>query len=261
MVRYLLLLLLAALVAIVVMGRLQDAARGEPLAAIPDSAATGDLTLRAGASDNPATVATVSAGAFPLDSMARQSVRTRLGAEVDRHYLDSLFAETDSIVRHWPTGVEAIRVTIIPGGADGFSEEMVSDARWALDTWSPASVGLRWLEEPDSSRADFIIRWADTLEADRAGVTDVTWDRGGRIRRALLVLATHSPSTGRPLPTESRRAVALHEVGHALGLPHSSRAADAMYPIATATELSDRDRFSLRLLYELPTGYIGAVGR
>ncbi len=32
-----------------------------------------------------------------------------------------------------------------------------------------------------------------------------------------------------------------------------------MYPIATALALSDRDRFSLRLLYELPTGYIGAT--
>ena len=73
--------------------------------------------------------------------------------------------------------------------------------------------------------------------------------------------ARRARSTRRPLPTERRRAGALHEVGPARGLPHSRRAADVMYPIATATELSDRDRFSLRLLYELPTGYIGAVGR
>lgn len=261
MVRHLLFLLLVALLALVIVGQVREAAQPGSTDLVSDTAAPADLTLRAGASEDPAARASSPPAPPPLDSFARQGVRTRLGAEVDRHYLDSLFAETDSIVRHWPAGLAAIRVTIVPGGADGFTEEMVSDVRWALDAWSPASVGLRWLEEPDSARADFIIRWADTLEADRAGVTDVTWDRGGRIRRALLVLATRSPSTGRPLPTESRRAVALHEVGHALGLPHSSRVADVMYPIATATELSDRDRFSLRLLYELPTGYIGAVGR
>jgi hypothetical protein len=32
-----------------------------------------------------------------------------------------------------------------------------------------------------------------------------------------------------------------------------------MHPIATAPELTDRDRFSLRLLYELPTGWIGTT--
>jgi hypothetical protein len=30
-----------------------------------------------------------------------------------------------------------------------------------------------------------------------------------------------------------------------------------MFPVASAATLTDRDRFSLRLLYELPMGWIG----
>jgi hypothetical protein len=198
-----------------------------------------------------------------LDSLTRVSVRLRLRAEVDRHYLDSLFGETDSILRHWPTGAttRAITVAIVPGTGPGFIPAMVSEVRGALTDWNPATAGLRFLEQEDTASAALLIRWTDTLEADRAGATDVTWDKAGRIRRVTVFLALRAPATGRSFLPEARRAIVLHELGHALGLPHSSNQGDVMYPVATATALSQRDRFSLRLLYELPTGWIGAASR
>jgi hypothetical protein len=200
------------------------------------------------------------AGLVPvLDSFTRAGVRLRLGAEPERQYLDSLFTETDSIVRHWPGGTNIITYTIVPGGPEGFRPGMVPEVRWALETWHPSSVGLRFNEADDTAGAALVIRWADTLDAERAGVTDVTWDKAGRIRRAEVYLATRSPGSGRPFTVDARRAIVLHEIGHALGLPHSSSPVDVMFPVAMATAPSDRDRFSLRLLYELPTGWIGAV--
>lgn len=259
MLRRLLLVALLVLVGLIVLDR---AGRGRRAAPPGGLAATGDtlrdLTL-SHAADGSRRPPLELPGLLPLDSLTRAGVRTRLAAEADRHCLDSLFGETDSIVRHWPIGERVIKVAIVPGGSASFDPAMVAEVRWALDAWNPAAAGLRWFEVEDSTQADFVIRWVDALEADRAGVTDVTWDRGGRIRHAELQLVTRSPGTGRPLPPDSRKAVALHEVGHALGLPHSARPGDVMYPIATALALSDRDRFSLRLLYELPTGYIGAT--
>jgi predicted Zn-dependent protease len=76
-----------------------------------------------------------------------------------------------------------------------------------------------------------------------------------------VYLATRSPATGRTFSPESRRAIVLHELGHALGLPHSTSAGDVMYPVASTNMPSDRDRFSLRLLYELPSGWIGTATR
>jgi hypothetical protein len=59
------------------------------------------------------------------------------------------------------------------------------------------------------------------------------------------------------------RAVALHEIGHLLGVSgrHSPLAGDVMYPVAgdrRIEALSDHDRGTLRALYEVPPGSVYA---
>jgi hypothetical protein len=196
-----------------------------------------------------------------LDSAARLNLRQRIATESERHYLDSLLSGTDSMVRHWPPEVEPVPFAVIPGGPADYATEMAYEARAAVDAWGSAGAGLRLVETSDTTAALLTIRWVDTLGGERGGYTDVSWDRSGRIKRARIYLATRATISGRALSAEARREIALHEIGHALGLPHSSAPADVMYPIAQNPAPTDRDRFSLRLLYQLPTGWIGVAPR
>jgi predicted Zn-dependent protease len=51
-------------------------------------------------------------------------------------------------------------------------------------------------------------------------------------------------------------AAALHEIGHLLGVGHSSSPDDIMSAEAHALELSHADLLTLRLLYILPPGAV-----
>ena len=66
-----------------------------------------------------------------------------------------------------------------------------------------------------------------------------------------LALRTH---TGTALPDAALQSVAVHEAGHALGLPHSPDTNDVMFPATRTGTLPDRDRRTIEVLYRLPPG-------
>ena len=59
---------------------------------------------------------------------------------------------------------------------------------------------------------------------------------------------------GEQLAGDAMCAMALHEIGHLLGLDHTADSSSIMAPRVRVRELSDADRATVRLLYALPAG-------
>jgi matrixin len=199
-------------------------------------------------------------GTPTIDRLARLAARRQLSREAGLTYLDSLIASTDSVVRRWPdrSGVP-LRVSIIEGGPPGYQPKMAALVREAFSRWENTGIGIRFATVSDTAEAEILVRWIDHFDFDRAGQTDLTWDQGGRVRKAAILLALRT-NTGQALPEQALLTVAVHETGHALGLPHSPDSNDVMFPATQIGQLSERDRRTVQVLYQLPTGPVRDVG-
>lgn len=251
-------LVLPLLAALIAGGVLADVGRkllvGPPSAPAPASTA----------SERAESTATVAAGGSspsrPIrDSAAvaarRAQVLRRLETEGGTTFLGAMLRSGDSTLRRWSDTrfSRPLRVAVVRRPVEGFAELYVEHVAWAIARWNSAALPVTLVGGADSASADIVVRWVPALDSGRTGRTDVTWDQQGAIRRAVVVLATHAPD-GRRLDGPEMVALALHELGHALGLGHSDRRSDTMFPVTRSSELSERDRATARLLYSLPTG-------
>jgi len=210
----------------------------------PESQATDTLGL-----------AETSSQEYSLDSIraVRAAIRKRI-SESD-NYLGFGLGETDSVLRRWrDRTVRMLTVHIGDNRQLGNVQGLERSARNAFSRWQRVgAIPVNFRIIPDSSLAEVHVHWIRSFPMNRSGKAEVYWDNEGWIRKATLTLATHDLH-GRPTRPDYLYTVALHEIGHLLGLVHSDDPNDLMYPVTTVNDLTARDRRSARLLYALPPG-------
>lgn len=177
-----------------------------------------------------------------------------LCADVDR-------SGSDTILR-WPKDTPLIRVWVSepeglsPQGARALRQAAANGIRVWHEFPFPLDVSTRSVyEEPDIT-----VEWARSLGGSRLGHTAMRWSKVGeeiKVEITRLHLATHFPSNSDvELTPDQLRLVAAHEMGHALGLPHSDDPRDVMYPQNTALRRTRSDLETIEALYRLPNGAI-----
>ena len=170
-------------------------------------------------------------------------------------YLSATLAESDSILRRWVDRErQPLLVYVEPAVVAGYTAAIGRKVRDAFTRWRRVGgIPVRFVFVRTRENADVTVRWIEAFEMQRAGQADLVWRNDGYLQGGTLTLATHS-HLGRPLTVDAIETVALHEIGHLLGLGHSDRPRDVMYPTTSVHDLTSRDRRTAMLLYSLPPG-------
>jgi hypothetical protein len=190
-----------------------------------------------------------------FDQLARAESRRRIRASAGYTYLGEVLAESaDSSLHRWDDrAARPVRVYLPAGTVANFQPAFLDAVRNAFGRLAESGVPVRFAVGPDSAQAEVAFRWKVQFDIDRTGQTDLTWDQDGHILSSIVTIATFDPH-GRPLAADEIQVVAIHEIGHVLGLDHSSDSGDIMFSSTRVRDLSPRDIRTALLLYQLAPG-------
>jgi hypothetical protein len=191
-----------------------------------------------------------------MEQVGRADLRRQIRASAGRTYLNEIVAASaDSMLHRWDDRQRRPVRVYLPttSRTANFQPVFLESVRAAFRAWSDVGLPVSFDLSADSATAEVRFRWRVQFEEERTGQTDLEWDGDGRVLGADVILATFDPD-GRPMHAEGMRVVALHEIGHVLGLDHSPDDGDLMHPVAKVGRLSRRDEETARLLYRLTPG-------
>ena len=170
-------------------------------------------------------------------------------------YIGDILRLRDSSLARWPdrNGIP-LTVWIQPRSAvKDYTTGYRASVRDAFEEWSALRLPIRFTFVEDSANAEVHVNWIDHFNEPISGRTRWTRDDDWAITDANITLAVHH-HRGEQLDEEAMRAMAMHEIGHLLGLDHTTDSLSIMAPRVRVRQLSSADRATVRLLYALPAG-------
>lgn len=220
--------------------------------------AFGDSILERAGAQNPEVRLRPSTLAAPERDAAR--IAWLLQSRTEGTYFPELLAKHDSMNFRWPDRRHApMRVWVqeLGPGVAGYDATYPQLVRDAFSAWSAAGVPIHFTFVTDSVRGDIHVTWIDRFDGLMTGRTRWAHDQHRWIVGGNILMALHMPD-GRVLHANAVRAIALHEVGHLIGLDHTADTTNIMAARVLVPELSEADRSTARLVYSLPPGSLKA---
>lgn len=180
----------------------------------------------------------------------------------DAGYLCLDVQRSDSMrILRWPDQTSTLTVYIpVPDNeAPPEAQRMQRAAVRGVLAWTGRPFPIRVVERPSqAAEADIKLSWAHGLPDRRLGQVRfslrIQGERTEFSVQDFTLVTRHPVERQRLLREREVELAAAHEMGHALGLPHSDQQRDVMYPENTASHLSARDYRTLEAVYRIPVG-------
>jgi hypothetical protein len=173
----------------------------------------------------------------------------------------------DMRTRYWAAEADAassrperrrvnVWLDVAPGSIDGWSVLGGRRVRRALEPWNALALPIELAPAQSARDAEVTIEVIPHFPPDtrlrgdqyRAGLTHLTYDASGRIKRARIFIAQATPY-GVRYSVVDQEATLLHELGHALGLPHADNPMAIMAAAPRAIALTPMDVHLARSVY------------
>lgn len=183
-------------------------------------------------------------------AIARQLAESRQNT-----YIDEILAARNGNLARWvERRTIPIRVWVQPRSSiPDFWPEFRDRALDGFRAWGSAGVPLRFAFMDDSADAEVHLNWVNTLDGRAAGITYWARDQYWWITGADIQIALHA-ANGKAYDAVEIRTIVQHEVGHVIGLDHSSNGNNLMAPAVHVMQLSAEDLRTAALIYKLPPG-------
>lgn len=141
--------------------------------------------------------------------------------------------------------------------SDGWSGSGLTRLRTAIEYWNKVSLPVRLVLAQSARSAEVTVDIIRSFPPDnrlngneyRAGLTLLKYDDAGRITRARVFVAEATPYGSR-YELVDQEGILLHELGHALGLPHVANPFALMSSRPSVTSLTGIDVGLARSVYQ-----------
>jgi hypothetical protein len=206
----------------------------------------------------PAVRAESASGNVSLRAFRNDDEKEKARAKVREHeagtYLPEMLLLRDSTLARWKPRSRPITVWVQsrPDLQD-WADDYVGAVSEAFTSWDAVELPIRFRMVSDSAQAEVHVTWVPKFSEQISGRTRWSRNEDYWIVGGDIVLAIHHQQGDR-LDESAMHAMALHEVGHLLGLDHTSNPGSIMAPRVRIRDLAPIDVATVRALYSVDAG-------